>query len=178
MPKLKDLNFLKTFQVQLRKLWAGKTIFCCWVTGCWENLIMIFFGYWATILDCDSAVLKKVKKISMASNVLPLHFAPSQATAQAKIQMLATSSWIVKILLKSLGLYHQVFLFSPQSMHAYRKRPRGIRESHNGNGIRSCLIFNAARPSCAFSLVRWMFSALVLQKNLYGLSLIFSGFYR
>ena len=29
--------------------------------GCWENLIMFFFGYWATILDYDSAVLKKVK---------------------------------------------------------------------------------------------------------------------
>ena len=49
--------------------------------GCWENLIMFFFGYWATILDCDSAVLKKVKKISMTSNVLPLHFAPSQASS-------------------------------------------------------------------------------------------------
>ena len=57
-------------------------IFCCLVTGCWENLIMFFFGYWATILDCDSsAVLKKVKKISMTSNVLPLHFAPSQASS-------------------------------------------------------------------------------------------------
>ena len=42
---------------------------------------MFFFGYWATILDCDSAVLKKVKKISMTSNVLSLHFAPSQASS-------------------------------------------------------------------------------------------------
>ena len=33
------------------------------------------------ILDCDSAVLKNVKKISMTSNVLPLHFSPSQASS-------------------------------------------------------------------------------------------------
>ena len=43
--------------------------------------LVMNFGYWATILDCDSAVLKKVKKISMTSNVLPLHFAPSQASS-------------------------------------------------------------------------------------------------
>jgi hypothetical protein len=47
------------------------------------------------------AVLKKAKKISMASNVLPLHF--------TKNQMSTTSSLIVTILLKSLlkslGLY-------------------------------------------------------------------------
>ena len=48
---------------------------------------MYLFGYRATIMDCESAVMKKVKKISMTSNVLPLHFAPSQAS-QAKIQML------------------------------------------------------------------------------------------
>ena len=36
---------------------------------------MFFFGH------CKSAVLKKVKKISMASNVLPLHFAPSQTSS-------------------------------------------------------------------------------------------------
>ena len=30
---------------------------------------------------CDSAVLKKVRKISMTSNILPLHFAPSQASS-------------------------------------------------------------------------------------------------
>ena len=30
-------------------------------------------------MDCDSAVLKKVKKISMTCNILPLRFAPSQA---------------------------------------------------------------------------------------------------
>ena len=47
------------------------------------------------------AVLKKAKKISMASNVLPLHF--------TKNEMSTTSSLIVTILLKSLlkslGLY-------------------------------------------------------------------------
>jgi len=32
-------------------------------------------------MDCESAVLKKVKKISMTSNFLPLHFAPSQASS-------------------------------------------------------------------------------------------------
>jgi len=43
---------------------------------------MFFFGYRAIILDCDSAVLKKVKKISITSNVFPLHFAPySQASS-------------------------------------------------------------------------------------------------
>ena len=42
---------------------------------------MLFFGYCATILDCDSAVLESAKKISMTSNVLPLHFAPSQASS-------------------------------------------------------------------------------------------------
>ena len=47
-------------------------------------------------MDCDSAVLKKVKKISMTCNVLLLHF------THTKIQMLTTSSWIVTILLKSL----------------------------------------------------------------------------
>jgi len=60
---------------------GAKTIFCCLLTGCWENLIMFFFGYWAITLDCDSAVLKKVKKISMTSNVLPLHFSSSQASS-------------------------------------------------------------------------------------------------
>ena len=39
-------------------------------------------------------------------------------------------------------------------------------------------LYNAARPVCAFSLVHWMFSALGLDKNLYGLRLIFSDFYR
>ena len=33
------------------------------------------------LLDCESAVLTKVKKISMTSLVLPLHFAPSQASS-------------------------------------------------------------------------------------------------
>jgi len=61
---------------------GAKTIHYCLVTGCRENLIMFFFGYRAIILDCDSAVLKKVKKISITSNVFPLHFAPySQASS-------------------------------------------------------------------------------------------------
>ena len=47
--------------------------------GCWENLILFFFGYWATKLDGDSTV-----------------------SIQAKIQMLKTSCWIFTILLKSL----------------------------------------------------------------------------
>jgi hypothetical protein len=70
--------------------------FCAHSARVLRKLIMFFFGYLATIMDCDSAVLKKVKKISMTTNVLPV---------QAKIQMLTTSSWIVTILLKSLGLY-------------------------------------------------------------------------
>ena len=43
------------------------------------------------ILACDSAVSVRVDKIVMTSNVLPLNFAPNQASS-SKIQML-TSYW-------------------------------------------------------------------------------------
>ena len=62
--------------------------------------------YWTVTVQ----YLCRVKKILMTSNVLPLNFAPR---AQAKIQMLTTSSRIVTILLKSflksLGLYWSWF---------------------------------------------------------------------
>ena len=60
--------------------------------------------YWTVTVQ----YLCRVKKNSMTSNVLPLHFTLARP-AQAKIQMLATFSQIVTILLKSLlkslGLY-------------------------------------------------------------------------
>ena len=46
--------------------------------------------YWTVTVQCS---IEKSKE-----NVLPLHFAPSQASAQAKIQMLTTICSIVKLI--------------------------------------------------------------------------------
>ena len=59
-------------------------------------------------MDCDSAVLKIVKKISMTSNVLPLHFALARP-AQAKIQMLTTRWRVIRSNLLSLIIFFLLY---------------------------------------------------------------------
>ena len=53
----------------------------------WENLIILLFGYWATILDCDSVALRKVKNFSITSIFFPLDFAPSQASSSQNLNV-------------------------------------------------------------------------------------------
>ena len=101
--------------------------------GCWENLIMFCFGYWALTLDCDSAVSVQNKEKCLA--MFCLYTLPLTRPAQAKTQMLTTSSWIVTMLLKpilkSFGLHSvniiiscNVFLtFSFSVMHYNDQQP-------------------------------------------------------
>jgi hypothetical protein len=61
--------------------------------------------YWTVTVQS----LCRVKKILMTSNVLPLHFAPSQASSSQNSNV-ENFCRIVTILLKSLGLYLLVYL--------------------------------------------------------------------
>ena len=71
------------------------------------RLVMFCFGYLTPILDCDSAVSVQNKEKCLA--MFCLYTLPLTRPAQAKTQMLTTSSWIVTMLLKpilkSFGLH-------------------------------------------------------------------------
>ena len=67
-----------------------------------KTWIMFCFGYWALILDCDSAVTKKSGEKIQWLAMFCFSTLPLARPAQAKVQMLTTSSWSISILLKSL----------------------------------------------------------------------------